>query len=283
MLWKLTLQDMPGIGNKIHELNEGIYKGIPYKVHTISDIKPEDIDKLPRASALALRHLDGYPFTRADLEDFSSRYADLFKPYDKFEIVGSYRRGETEMGDGDVLILNPRNRILVESSNVKVISIGQHKARALFRITSATPESNTGIGRDHANGYKNPHLVQPHSSSDVGKTTDRWIPIDIVFTDTEHYPGALLHYTGSKQFNIHMTVHCAKLGLKLNEYGLWENGKKVNAKSESEIFARVGMKNVPPEQRKDFHEWMLQDRYIKKIEADRRARKANKLRNAKKW
>ena len=56
-----------------------------------------------------------------------------------------------------------------------------------------------------------------------------------------------------------------------------------NAKSESEIFARVGMKNVPPEQRKDFHEWMLQDRYIKKIEADRRARKANKLRNAKKW
>ena len=261
MLWKLTLQDLPGIGRKIYELNEGIYKGIPYKVHNISDIKSEDIDKLPRESALALRYLDGNPFSRAELDDFKSRYSDLFKPYEKFELVGSYRRGKDEMGDGDVIILNPRNRILVESNDVKVVNIGQHKARALFHISHSAHNAN------------NPHIVGH---------TGRWIPIDIVFTDTEHYPGALLHYTGSKQFNIHMTMHCAKLGLKLNEYGLWENGKRINTRSESDIFARVGMKNIPPDQREDFHEWMLQDKYIKRIEADKRARKANKLRNAKK-
>lgn len=263
MLWKLTLQDLPGLGRKIHELNEGIYKGIPYKVHSISDIKSEDIDKLPRESALALRYLDGKPFTRPELDDFKSRYADLFKPCEKFELVGSYRRGKTEMGDGDVIVLNPRNRILVESNDVKVISIGQHKARALFRIAATNRDTD------------NPHLARTSKS-------ERWIPIDIVFTDTEHYPGALLHYTGSKQFNIHMTMHCAKLGLKLNEYGLWENGRRISAKTESDIFARVGMKNVPPDQREDFHEWMLQNKYIKKIEADKRARKANKLRNARK-
>jgi hypothetical protein len=251
MLWKLTLQDLPGIGKKVLELNEGIYKGIPYKVHSITDIKPEDIDKLPRESALALRYLDGKPFSRAELDKFKNRYAKLFEPYEKFELVGSYRRGKESMGDCDVLILNPRNRILTESDDVKVINIGQHKARALFKID-----------------------VESHS---------RWLPVDIVFTDAEHYPAALLHYTGSKQFNIHMTMHCAKLGIKLNEYGLWKTGKRIPAKTESQMFAEVGMKEVPPNQREDFHNWMLQDKYQKKIEEQARSRKINKLHNANKY
>lgn len=261
MLWKLTLQDLPGLGQKINELSEGLYKGIPYKVHNISDIKPEDIDKLPRESALALRYLDGRKFSRQELEYFKSHYSKLFSPFDKFELAGSYRRGNQEMGDGDVIILNPRNRIIVESADVKVINIGQHKARALFRL-----EKNEDIsGRNY-----NPHIV----------SHDRWLPVDIVFTDTEHYPAALLHYTGSKYFNIHMTMHCAKLGIKLNEYGLWKNGKRIPIKSEADIFDIVGMKYVPPEQREDFHNTMLKDRYRQKIEQEKKRRKEKKIKNA---
>lgn len=258
MLWKLTLQDLPGIGKKLHELNEGIYKGIPYKVHSIADIKSEDIDKLPRESALALRYLDGKPFVRSELEYFKTHYAKLFAPYDKFELVGSYRRGKTGMGDGDVLVLNPRNRILVESADVKVISIGQHKARALFKL-------------GHESASDNPHNRE-HS---------RWIPVDVVFTDDEHYPAALMHYTGSKYFNIHMTMHCAKLGIKLNEYGLWQNGKRIKASSEEDMFKAVGMKMVQPQDREDFHDWMLQDRYREKIKREKKSRNEKKIKNAK--
>jgi DNA polymerase/3'-5' exonuclease PolX len=258
MLWKLELRDLPGLGKKLHDLNEGIYKGIPYKVNSILDIKPEDVDKLPRESALALRYLDGEPFTRHELEHFKTKYAKLFAPFEKFELVGSYRRGKETMGDGDVLVLNPRNRILVESADVKVINIGQHKARALFKL-------------DGEHGNNNPH-VSGHT---------RWIPVDVVFTDDEHYPAALMHYTGSKLFNIHMTMHCAKLGIKLNEYGLWKNGKRIPSKSEADMFAAVGMKHVLPTQREEFREEMLQDRYRRMIVKDRQRREEKKIINAK--
>lgn len=231
MLWTLKLIDLPGLGQKIHELNNGTYRGIPYKVNSISDIKQEDIDKLPRESALALKYLDGKDFTRAEVEAFANKYAKLFAPYDKFELVGSYRRGKDSMGDGDVLILNPRHKTLTESENVKVISIGIHKARALFRLPNLI---------NHVTAKAtNPHIID----------TNRWIPVDIVYTDNVHYPGALLHYTGSKQFNIHMTMHCAKLGIKLNEYGIWKNGKLIPVKSEKDIFKKVKMPYVPPERR----------------------------------
>jgi DNA polymerase/3'-5' exonuclease PolX len=230
MLWKLTLRDLPGLGNKIIELNNGIYKNIPYKVNEISDIKPEDIDKLPRESALALRYLDGKPFSRHELEQFADKYFKLFAPYDKCELVGSYRRGKDIVGDGDVLILNPRNKMLRETDDVKVISIGIHKARALFRL----PEHH-----DIRHAKVNPHIA----------SENRWIPVDIVYTDDEHYPGALLHYTGSKQFNIHMTMHCAKLGIKLNEYGIWKNGKLIKVRDEKEIFKKIKMEYVRPEDR----------------------------------
>lgn len=234
MLWTLKLADLPGLGQKVQDLNNGTYRGIPYKVHTISDIKPEDIDKLPRESALALKYLDGRPFTREELEEFAHKYDKLFAPYDKFELVGSYRRGKQIMGDGDVIILNPRHKTLVDSDDVKVINIGIHKARALFRLPG---KSNLASAK-----LTNPHAVDKN----------RWIPVDIVYTDNVHYPGALLHYTGSKQFNIHMTMHCAKLGIKLNEYGIWKNGKLIPVKSEKDIFKKVKMPYVNPADREDW-------------------------------
>jgi len=260
MLWKLTLRDLPGLGKRIDELNSGTYRGIPYKVGTIEDIKPEDIDKLPRESALALRYLDGKPFSRHELEQFKDTYSPLFAPYEKFELVGSYRRGKEVVGDGDALILNPRNRILADSNQVKVINIGQHKARALFRLN-----------HEGTHGSDNPHAIDKY----------RWVPVDVVFTDTEHYPAAMLHYTGSKKFNIHMTMHCAKYGIKLNEYGLWKNGKRIPASSESQMFDLVGMKHVPPKDREDFNDGMLQDRYRKQLEREKMKREQRKKGNTK--
>jgi DNA polymerase (family X) len=232
MLWSLTLKDLPGLGEtRLHELNNGTYRGIPYKVNNISDIKDEDIDKLPRESTLALRYLDGKSFTRAELEEFAHKYFHLFAPYKKCELVGSYRRGKDEMGDGDVLVLNPKNRILRESDDVKIINMGTHKLRALFRL--------------HNNSGSNTAKINPH----MHDRNHRWIPVDVVFTDDAHYPAALLHYTGSREFNIHMTMHCAKLGIKLNEYGIWKNGKMIPVANEKDIFKKVKMQYLKPEDR----------------------------------
>lgn len=233
MLWSLTLKDLPGLGeSRLLELNNGTYKGIPYKVNSISDIKDDDIDKLPRESMLALRYLDGKPFSRAEIEEFSHKYFHLFQPYKKCELVGSFRRGKEEMGDGDVLVLNPKNRILQESDDVKIINMGTHKVRALFRLHNNSSVNAAKI---------NPHMHDRHH---------RWIPVDVVFTDDLHYPAALLHYTGSREFNIHMTMHCAKLGIKLNEYGIWRNGKMIPVTSEKDIFKKVKMPYLKPEGRK---------------------------------
>lgn len=229
MLWKLSLTDLPGLGpERLRQLNAGTFKNINYKVEQLSDLKPEDLIKLPRESYLAIKYLDGDPFKREELEYFKTRYEGLFAPYEKFELVGSYRRGASLMGDGDVLILNPRHILIAESDDVKIVNMGSHKMRALFKLQDK-----------HLNAGVNPFLINNF----------RWIPVDIVFTDNDHYYAALLHYTGSKQFNIEMTVFCAKQHFKLNEYGLWKNGKRIPLKSERDIFQKVKLDYIEPKDR----------------------------------
>ena len=68
--------------------------------------------------------------------------------------------------------------------------------------------------------------------------------------------GATMHYfTGSKAHNIRMRERAIKLGLKLNEYGLFDaNDKSVVGPEEQEIFEKLGLPFIPPVLREDWGE-----------------------------
>lgn len=64
--------------------------------------------------------------------------------------------------------------------------------------------------------------------------------------------GAALHYfTGSKEHTIAVRRLGARKGYKINEYGVFRGRRRVAGKTETEVFAWVGLSYVPPELRED--------------------------------
>jgi DNA polymerase (family 10) len=80
-----------------------------------------------------------------------------------------------------------------------------------------------------------------------------------VVTEAE-YPFALLYFTGSKAHNIGMRGRALKMGLKLNEYGLFAGDTPVECTSEEAIYERLGLGYVPPELREDLGELAAAER-----------------------
>ncbi|HAR63044.1 MAG: DNA polymerase/3'-5' exonuclease PolX [Candidatus Margulisiibacteriota bacterium] len=78
---------------------------------------------------------------------------------------------------------------------------------------------------------------------------------DLRVVSKEEYPYTLHHLTGSKDHNTAMRGRAKKMGLKMNEYGLFrEDNTNIPCSSEKEIFAALGLDFIPPELRENLGE-----------------------------
>jgi len=77
------------------------------------------------------------------------------------------------------------------------------------------------------------------------------IQVDLRVVTEDEYPFALLYFTGSKAHNIGMRAKAQKMGLKLNEYGLFAGETPVPCASEQAIYEHLGYMWVEPELRED--------------------------------
>lgn len=75
------------------------------------------------------------------------------------------------------------------------------------------------------------------------------IDSDLRVVRDEVYGVALQYFTGDRRHNIIIRELAQKKGYKLNEYGLFKNGKLVVCRTEKEIYDRLGLKMFPPEKR----------------------------------
>jgi len=80
-------------------------------------------------------------------------------------------------------------------------------------------------------------------------------------------PWGLHDFTGGKEHNIVMRHRAIERGLRLNEYGLFRSKTETrdpklleSCKTEEEIFAKLGLKFVPPEMREDMGEFKLAEK-----------------------
>lgn len=80
------------------------------------------------------------------------------------------------------------------------------------------------------------------------------INVDIRIIEDFQYPYALHHFTGSKEHNTAMRTAAKKDNIKMNEYGLFKNGRLVKCSDESDIFSFFSMDWIPPELRENFGE-----------------------------
>ena len=77
------------------------------------------------------------------------------------------------------------------------------------------------------------------------------IYLDIFTCLKSDKPFAMLHHTGNKIFNIKTRKHANKMGLKLNQYGIFKNDKKISKKFKTErsILNYLGVEYLTPKKR----------------------------------
>jgi DNA polymerase (family 10) len=80
------------------------------------------------------------------------------------------------------------------------------------------------------------------------------INVDIRVVEDYQYPYALHHFTGSKEHNTAMRTMAKKDSIKMNEYGLFKNGRSVKCYDEEDIFNFFSMDWIPPELRENYGE-----------------------------
>ena len=79
------------------------------------------------------------------------------------------------------------------------------------------------------------------------------LQVDLRALPHESYGAAMQYFTGSKEHNIVLRSRALKLGLTLNEYGLFrvEDEQRVAGETEEEIYAALGLAWIPPELREN--------------------------------
>lgn len=152
------------------------------------------------------------------------------------ELTGSFRRGEKDSGDIDVLITHPDDTIDHEQNFKKIID---------------TFKDNKYVVDIFAQGGKKCLAVCK------AKRHKCFRRIDFMMIHKNEFPFALLYFTGSGDFNINMRNFALSKGYSLSEYGLKcmrgpREGDFVNAgfEKEEDIFQFLDIKFIRPNDRK---------------------------------
>jgi len=237
------LEQVFGIGRK--KAYELVTK---YGIKSIADLKKAHMAgkiELTDQMMISLKHHNNYKqsIPRSEMDQVNILIQKLIPEVDpKLEgrICGSYRREKPTSNDIDILITHPdiitKKQLLNSKSNYLRLFVQKLKDEK-FILDDLTHENY----ETKYMGYCRLRLDYP---------TRR---IDIYYIPYESYYAALLHLTGSGNFNRKMRLLAGNLGYKLNEYGLFKikNGKmaRVKVNSEKDIFDELGMDYIEPKDR----------------------------------
>ncbi|MFO0844632.1 MAG: DNA polymerase/3'-5' exonuclease PolX [Gemmataceae bacterium] len=155
---------------------------------------------------------------------------------EQIEVCGSIRRRKETVKDIDLLVSSKADPTPIMEAFVKLPGVVQI----------------TGQGET-----KSSVVVQRTMPSGKRITMNA----DLRVVTPEQYPFGLHYFSGSKEHAVAMRVRAQKHGLKLNEYELAGDGKRVKAKGEADIFQALGLDYIPPELREDTGEMDAAERH----------------------
>lgn len=137
----------------------------------------------------------------------------------RIEYAGSLRRMKETVGDIDILAISTAPRKVMDA----------FVALPLVRRVMAKGDTKSSV------------------------MARQGIQVDVRVVEPEAYGAALTYFTGSKAHNIRLREMARKKGLKISEYGVFEErtGKRIGGKQEKEIYAILGLPVIPPELRED--------------------------------
>ena len=140
-------------------------------------------------------------------------------PIKKIVIAGSIRRWKDTIKDIDIL------------------------------VTSNNPQKVMNVFV-HLPDVKDVLMKGPTKSSVILKED---IQVDLRVVEEESFGAALAYFTGSKAHNIRLREMASKMGLKINEYGIFreKDEAKIGGEKEEDIYRILGIPYIPPELRED--------------------------------
>jgi DNA polymerase (family 10) len=85
------------------------------------------------------------------------------------------------------------------------------------------------------------------------KYGDKGLQVDVRALAKESFGAAMQYFSGSKEHNVVLRTNALKLGLTLNEYGLFtlEGNQRVAGATEEEVYLKLGYDWIPPELREN--------------------------------
>ena len=92
-------------------------------------------------------------------------------------------------------------------------------------------------------------VVLAHGPTRSSIKTHNGLQIDLRAVAPESWGAALHYFTGSKDHNIAIRARAIRLGLKVNEYGVFRGEERIAGATEEEVFAAIGLPWIPPELR----------------------------------
>jgi DNA polymerase (family X) len=151
-------------------------------------------------------------------EHFLERLPDLV-PLQRIEYAGSLRRMAETIGDLDLLVASEDPVAVMDAFT----SVG-----TVERV-----------------------LAKGETKSSV--ITRGGLQVDLRVVPLEAWGAAMIYFTGSKAHNIRIREMAVRKGLKLNEYGLFraKSGRLVVARTEEEVYGKLGLPWIPPTLRED--------------------------------
>lgn len=155
-------------------------------------------------------------------------------------ICGSYRRGRLTSNDIDIIITHKDiiTQDDMESNDSYLELVVKKLKKKKFLIDDITD-------KNYFKKYMGFCRLKDH---DVRRIDMRFMPL-------ESYATAILYFTGPYELNTDMRNRAIKLKMILNEYGLFKksNGKKILTKTEKDVFEKLGMEYLTPEERENYN------------------------------
>jgi DNA ligase (NAD+) len=221
-------------------------------IKTIDELRKRQNELLNDIQKVGLKYYEQIQerIPRLEIEHFKKIFTDIFisDADTKFEIVGSYRRGQQTSGDIDVIITGKKSDVYKKFVNdllktgiiLEVLSCGESKTLVIAKLP--------------------------------GKNIAR--RIDFLYAPPNEFAFAILYFTGSKIFNTLMRQYSLDKGYTFNEHGIYKlenkkKGAKVNKEfnTEKDIFDFLGLQFKTPIERQDGRSIMpLGDSLIKIVE-----------------
>lgn len=130
-------------------------------------------------------------------------------------VAGSYRRRKETVGDLDVLVT------------------AKDPARTIERFVA----------------YPEVAAIRSRGSTRATVRLSGGVQVDLRAVAPESYGAALLYFTGSKAHNVELRALAQNRHLKLNEYGLFRDGRHIAGRTEEDVYRALGLDWISPELR----------------------------------